>query len=127
MQTQREIERETETRRRVAQIERQREATGSQPCRLGLQQYWAYPGQIRNGIKTGLSRSNTVYRKYGRKSVHPFSVPLPFPSIPFSVLFPFIPEETKTDWKIWYTVADETGFIPSVFNFNFFKRLNVSA
>jgi hypothetical protein len=35
--------------------------------------------------------------------------------VPFSVPFPFIPEKTKTVGKKRYTVADETGFIPSVF------------
>jgi hypothetical protein len=39
-------------------------------------------------------------------------------SVPFSVPFPFIPEKTKTDGKKRYTVADETGFIPSVFILN---------
>jgi hypothetical protein len=55
------------------------------------------------------------YRKYGRKNALPFSIPLPVHSVPFSVPFPFIPEKTKTDGKKRYTVADETGFIPSVF------------
>jgi len=41
--------------------------------------------------KNGISRSNTVFRKYGRKNALPFSIPLPFHSIPFSVPFPFIP------------------------------------
>jgi hypothetical protein len=71
-------------------------------------------------MKTGISWSKTEYRQYGRKNAQPFSVPIPVPVYPvlFSVPFPFIPQKTKTDGKIRYTVADGTGFVPSVFIFN---------
>jgi hypothetical protein len=78
---------------------------------LGFRLCWAaYPEFMKNGI----SLSKTGFHKYGRTNAPPFSAPLPFYSVPFSVPFPFILEKTKTDGKIWYTVADETGFIPSV-------------
>ena len=54
---------------------------------------------------------------YGRTNSPPFSVPLPVHSVLFSVPFSFILEKTKTDGKKQYSVADGTGFVPSVFNF----------
>jgi hypothetical protein len=83
----------------------------------GLVRSWAYPGFNKNGMKNGIFRSKTGFRKYGRTNVLPFSVPLQVDHVPFSVPFPFIPEKTETDRKIRYMVADGTGFIPSVFIF----------
>jgi hypothetical protein len=68
-------------------------------------QVQTYPGQQqKNGI---IPIKNAV----------PFLVSFPVHFVPFSVPFPFILEKMKTDGKIRYTVADETGFIPPVFNF----------
>jgi hypothetical protein len=62
----------------------------------------AHPVLKKNGTKNGISRLKTGYRKYGQTNALPFSVP-----------FPFTPSRFRT--KKRYTVADETGFIPSVF------------
>jgi len=45
------------------------------------------------------------------KSVVPFSIMVPVHPVPF----PYFPGKTKTVRIKWYTVADGTGFIPSVF------------
>jgi hypothetical protein len=66
-------------------------------------------------VKNWISRLKMGYRKYERKNTVPFSIPLLVHSVPFSVPFPFIPEKTKTNRKKRYTVADEMGFISSVF------------
>jgi hypothetical protein len=59
---------------------------------------------VKNGIPQ--IRTDKCSTVFGPVSVY---------SVQFSVQFPFIPEKTKTDGKKRYTVADETGFIPSVF------------
>jgi hypothetical protein len=59
---------------------------------------------VKNGIQQ--IRTDKCSTVFGPVSVY---------SVPFSVPFPFIPKKTKTDGKKRYTVADETGFIPSVF------------
>jgi hypothetical protein len=71
---------------------------------LKKQAQHAHPVLKKNGTKNGISQLKSGYRKYGRTNALSFSVP-----------FPFIPKKIKTDGKKWYTVADETGFIPSVF------------
>jgi hypothetical protein len=75
-----------------------------------LKKKQAHPVLKKNGTKNGISRLKTGYRKYGRTNV-----------LPFSVLFPFTPSRFRSRFRLsrkkWkrYTVADETGFIPSVF------------
>jgi hypothetical protein len=59
---------------------------------------------VKNGIPQ--IRTDKCSTVFGPVSVY---------SIPFSVPFSFIPEKTKTVGKKRYTVADETGSIPSVF------------
>jgi hypothetical protein len=58
-----------------------------------------HPVLKKNGTKNRISRLKTGYRKYGQTNALPFFIPLPVYSVPFSVLFPFIPEKTKTDGK----------------------------
>jgi hypothetical protein len=57
------------------------------------------PELTKNGTKNGISRSKIGFRKYGRTNAPPFSIPLLFDPVPFSVPFPFIPGKTKTDEK----------------------------
>ena len=49
------------------------------------------------------------------KTLIPFSILVPVHPVPFLVPFPYFPGKTKTVRIKWYTVADGTGFIPSVF------------
>jgi hypothetical protein len=63
---------------------------------------WDIP--VKNGIPQ--IRTDKCSTVFGPVSVY---------AVPFSVPFPFIPEKTEMVGKKRYTVADKTGFIPSVF------------
>jgi hypothetical protein len=67
----------------------------------------ACPGERINGMKTGISRSKTGYRQYGRKNPQPYSVPVPVYPVLFSVLFPFIPKKRKRTRKYGIRIQTE--------------------
>jgi hypothetical protein len=71
--------------------------------------------------KTGRIRDHPGWKRDSvntdGKLLIPFPVPVPVHPVPFSAPFPLIPQKTKTDGKIQYTVVDGTWFIPSVFIF----------